>query len=163
MMAFDPVIKPVGVDKSHDNMYGLAPFGLHGKLFGKKSAPDHSIQDAYVNMTRDQWTSYVNTFVPLENKLIDYAMSATAPGDAMKSASGDVDTAFASQEASNARRLRSQGITLDADQQAAQTRATGVSKALADVHAQSTARDLTLQRQQSLLGNPAPNFGKGGT
>jgi hypothetical protein len=120
-----------------------------------------SAQDQYVNMTRDQWTTYMNTFVPLENKLNDYAISSQAAPDAMRLASQNVDRAFTAQEGSTDRQLRGMGVTLDADQRAAQIRETGISKALADVHAQSTARDLTLGRQQTLLGNPAPNFGVG--
>lgn len=112
----------------------------------------------FESMTRQQWANYISTFAPLENKLIDTAMSVDAVPNAMRDAQADVESAYASSTASTDRRLRGQGITLDADQQLARTKATGISKALADVRAQSLARDLTTNRQQTILGNPAPNL-----
>ncbi len=58
-------------------------------------------------------------------------------------------------------RLRGLGLTLSADEQHAMDRSTGLSRSLADVGAQNTARDQTLARQQSILGNPAPTIGLG--
>lgn len=129
------------------NMYGIAP--------GSK---DYAAQ-TYAAMTRDQWANYVNTFVPLENQLIQYATDPTQVTKAMTNASADVNASFNQQEGATQRRLRGLGVTLDADQQAAQKRQFGLSRALADVGAQNTAGDLTRQRQQSILGNPAPVSG----
>ena len=118
----------------------------------------HAAQ-TYAAMTRDQWANYVNTFVPLENQLIQYATDPTQVTKAMTNASADVNASFDQQEGATQRRLRGLGVTLDADQQAAQKRQFGLSRALADAGAQNTAGDLTRQRQQSILGNPAPVTG----
>ena len=115
-----------------------------------------SAADTYAALTRDQWANYVSTFVPIENQLIDYATDRTRPLTAMADASTDVNAAYDAQQGSTARRLGGLGVSLNADEQAAQQRAFGLSKSLADVGAQNNARDLTVQRQQSLLGNPAP-------
>jgi hypothetical protein len=112
--------------------------------------------DTYAAITRDQWANYVGTFVPIENKLINYATDPNAPAAAMSSASQNVSDAFANQEGATDRRLRGLGVTLSPEEQDAQRRATGISKSLADVQAQNTARDLTVQRQQSILGSPVP-------
>ena len=77
----------------------------------------------------------------------------------MQEASADVNQSFDAQEGVLGRRLRGMGVSLTAEEQAAGTRSLGLSRSLADVQAQNMARDLTVQRQQSLLGNPAPTMG----
>lgn len=112
--------------------------------------------DTFAALTRDQWAQYVSTFVPIENKLIQYATDPNQPVQAMAGAHQDVDQAFTAQEGATQRRLHGLGVTLGGDEQAAATRATGLSHGLADVNAQNVARDLTVQRQQSILGSPVP-------
>lgn len=114
------------------------------------------VGDAFAKLTRDQWYTYVNTFVPIENKLIEYATSPTVVGDAMKSASADATGSFDAAQAGAARRLQGLGVSLDADEKQASDRSFGLAKSLADVGAQNTARDVTRQRQMSVLGNPSP-------
>ena len=116
-------------------------------------------QDTYAALTRAQWNEYVSTFVPIENQLIQYATNPQVATDAMQEASSDVNAAFDAQAGATDRRLRGFGVTLGADEQRAQQRATGLSRALADVGAQNMAGDITRQRQQSILGNPAPTGG----
>lgn len=115
--------------------------------------------DTFAALTRDQWATYVSTFVPLENQLIDYATDAARPDQAMAEASTRVNAAFDAQAGATERRLRGLGVTLDADERAAQQKSYGLSRSLADVGAQNLARDLTVRRQQSVLGNPAPQGG----
>lgn len=122
----------------------------------KKVAPGTPVGDAYAQLTRDQWYTYVNTFVPIENKLIDYATSRTVVGDSMKSASAEATGSFDAAQAGAARRLQGLGVALDADEKQASERSFGLAKSLADVGAQNTARDVTRQRQASILGNPSP-------
>jgi hypothetical protein len=112
--------------------------------------------DTYAALTREQWANYVSTFVPLENQLIDYATNKDKPLEAMAEASADVNASFDMQQGALDRRLRGQGVTLNADEQAARNRSFGLSKSLADVGAQNMAGQLTRERQQSVLGNPAP-------
>lgn len=111
----------------------------------------------YAALTRDQWANYINTFVPLENKLIDYATNTALPGQKMAEASQNVESQFAQSQGATQRRLSGMGVTLSGDEQAAQAKSYGLSKSLADVGAQNTAREATINRQQSLLGNPAPD------
>lgn len=112
--------------------------------------------DTFAALTREQWADYQNTYVPLENQLIQQAMDPEAANQAMASASQNVNDSFTAQQGATDRRLRGLGLQLTPEQQAASTRATALSKSLTDVGAQNTARDLTIQRQQSILGNPAP-------
>lgn len=113
--------------------------------------------DTYAALTRQQWSDYVSTFVPVENQLIDYATDPTKVSGAMSSASTNVNDAYDAQQGATQRTLQGLGVTLNPDEQAAQTRATGLSRSLADVQAQNLAGDQTRQLQQSILGNPAPS------
>jgi hypothetical protein len=130
----------------------MAGFGLN---WAGRSRP-MSASDTFAALTREQWADYQNTFVPLENQLIQMATDPEAANQAMADASQNVNDSFAAQEGATDRRLRGLGLQLTPEQQAASTRATALSKSLTDVQAQNTARDLTVQRQQSILGNPAP-------
>lgn len=127
-----------------------------GKVFGSGGPAATPVGDAYAALTRDQWNTYVQTFVPIENKLIGYASDPGVVTSAMADASQDITGAFDAQQASTGRRLKGMGLTLDADEQRASDKSFGLAKSLADVGAQNTARDVTVQRQQNILGNPAP-------
>lgn len=132
----------------------LGTGGSYGMGINPKSK--NYANNTFAAITRQQWANYVNTFVPIENKLIQYATDPGVVSDAMERASQGVTDSFAAQEGATQRRLKGLGVTLDADEQQAQSRATGLAKSLADVGAQNVTRDLTVQRQQSILGNPAP-------
>lgn len=120
-----------------------------------------SANDTFAALTRDQWSSYVQNFVPFENKLIDYSNDPGIVTGAMNQASVDVNAAFANRQEASQRRLRGLGLTLDADEQRAATRSFGLARTLADVQGQNSARDATLARQQSIMGNPTPKVGLG--
>lgn len=130
------------------------PLGWFGN--NKAEATGPTAGDLFASATRQQWSDYVNTFIPIENKLIKYATDPQVVTDAMSGAASDVNDAFAAQEGATQRRLKGLGVQLSGDEQAAETRSTGLMKSLAGVQAQNTARDLTTQRQQSILGSPAP-------
>ena len=138
--------------------YRTLSLGNSGNVnaFGINQGSKTYASDTYAALTRQQWADYVSTFVPIENQLIDYAMSPSTVGDAMAEASADVGAAYDAQQGATQRRLKGLGVSLDADQQAAQKRDFGLSKSLADVGAQNTAAALTRQRQSQILGNPAP-------
>lgn len=112
--------------------------------------------DAYAALTRDAWIRYVSTWVPYEDKLIEFATDPTQAATAMSEASAFVDQSFRQQQGATQRRLSGLGLRLDADEQSAVDRSYGLAKSLADVSAQNMARDQTIARQQSVLGNPAP-------
>lgn len=118
--------------------------------------PSTTASDQFAAATRQQWADYTSTFIPIENNLIKYATDPNAASDAMASAHTDVDNAFTAQQGATQRHLQGLGVSLDPDEQQAQTRSAGLEQSLADVQSQNTARDLTVQRQQSILGNPAP-------
>lgn len=126
---------------------------------GGDDAPSTTASDTFAAVTRQQWSNYVNTFIPIENKLIQYATDPTVVSSAMSGASSDVHNAFDASQGGIQRRLAGLGTSLSPDEQAASTRSTGLEEGLADVQAQNTARDLTTQRQQSILGSPVPTAG----
>lgn len=116
-----------------------------------------SASATFAALTRDQWANYVQTFVPVENQLIKYATDTSLPGAEMAKASQNVQSAFGAQEGATQRALSGLGVTLSADEQAAQKRSFGLSKSLADVQAQNMTGDVVRARQQSLLGSPMPS------
>jgi predicted exporter len=121
-----------------------------------------SASDALASLTRAQWADWVSNWQPFENKLFDYAQDPTVVAKAMTGASQDVNAAFDQQAVSTQERLRGLGMSLNADEQHAVNRSTGLARSLADVNAQNLARDSARARQQSILGNPAPNITSGG-
>lgn len=143
-----------------------AAFALGGMLggqaylaadrMGNQPQPVDDVGQAYAAMTRDAWATYVQTFMPFENKLIEYAGDSSQPVQAMQRASTTVNRVFDRQQADSADRLHSMGLTLDADEQAAVDRGYGLARTLADVGAQNRARETTVARQRSILGNPNP-------
>lgn len=119
--------------------------------------------ETYAALTRQQWADYVSTYVPIENKLIGFATDATQPAKAMAAASQNVQNAFAAQEGDFQRKMQGLGVSLTADEQAAQQRAAGLSKSLADVQAQNVAQSQTRNLQYGLMGSPAPDATKQAT
>lgn len=128
-----------------------------GNLSAMSAASKPSASQTYAALTRQQWADYVSTYVPLENKMIEFATDRTQPAKAMAAASENVSDAFAMQEGDFQRRLQGLGTTLTADEQAAQTRAAGLSKSLADVQAQNIAGTQTRELQYGLMGAASPN------
>lgn len=125
----------------------------YGVRYGSKNYAG----DTYAAMTREQWNTYLTAFVPIENQMIDYAMNPNTVRDAVTMARSDVDRSFDIQEGITERRMRGLGVTLNADEQQAADRQTGLAKALADVNAANMAVTRTEQRQRAIIGNPAPN------
>lgn len=121
------------------------------------SAPA-SASATYAALTRQQWADYVRNFVPIENSLIKYATDTTLPGQEMAKASQNVGMAFDAAQGSTQRKLAGMGVSLSGDEQAAQSKAYGLSRSLADVGAQNLARNATVARQQSVIGNPTADF-----
>ena len=151
---FDPIFGTV----RKSNTSRLDPLGLFKQNNPK---PDTYASDTFAAVTRQQWADYVNNFIPIENKLISYATDPGVVTDAMKQASTDVTNSFGAQQAATDRRLKGLGVALSPDEQAASNRQFSLSKSLADVQAQNVAGDLTRQRQQGILGNPAPTTSGG--
>lgn len=144
MATAPPAVQPQAVNASGVNMYGV------------RQGSDNYASDTYAAMTRDQWNTYANIFVPIENKLIEYATDPAVVTNAMATAGENVNDAFDAQGGQTQRRLKGYGLQLTGEEQASSDRQTGVARALADVNAQNNARDVTQARQQSILGNPVP-------
>lgn len=126
--------------------------GGGAQSFYGQSLPNYGSAEATnLALTRNQFSQYVNTFMPYEDKYIEYAMDPTQAATAMQSAKADVSGAFDRQAAATERRLRPLG-GLNADEQAVATRSLALSRAATSAGAQNRARDLTLQRQQAILG-----------
>lgn len=144
------------IAKSPGGLYGFT--SLKNNLFGGGgSAPSTVASDTFAALTKERWADYVKTFVPIENQLIDYATNPNTVSDAMSSASENVQGAYDAEQGAMGRRLKGLGLSLNADEQAASDRSSSLDRSLSDVQGQNMARDLTIQRQQSILGNPAPD------
>lgn len=146
-------------------VYGLPqqpaqPTGLNA--FGINPKSKTYASDSFAALTRDQWNTYLNTFVPLENQIIEYASSPGTVSNAVAEARQDVSQSFAQQQGIQQRQLRSLGITLTPEEQQAADRSSALSKSLADVNAGNQTATRVRDRQQSLLGNPAPSINTGG-
>ncbi len=116
------------------------------------SLPNYGNAEATNNaLTRQQFSTYVNTFLPYEDKYIEYAMDPTQAAQAMQAAQANVAGAFDRQAAATERRLRPLG-GLNPEEQAVATRSLALARAAASAGAQNRARDLTLQRQQAIIG-----------
>ena len=61
--------------------------------------------DTYAALTRQQWADYVSTYVPIENKLIDFAMDTSQPEKAMNAATMGIWTRYCIQLSGTARNV----------------------------------------------------------
>lgn len=152
-MATNPFLRGAGMlppQPTMTNQGGIAnPYG------GGNVGAGMSAEAALAAFTRQQWQDYVSQFIPIENELIDYAMDESLPGKNMARAVESVQKGFAAQPAITERRMRGLGIQLNPDEQASAKRDTALQKGLSEVQAANTARDLTVDRQRSLMGGPA--------
>jgi hypothetical protein len=119
--------------------------------------PKDYAQQTFAALTRQQWDDYLRNFVPLENIMIEYATNPQTVTDAVMQARTDVGMSFEAQQGMNERRMRGLGITLGEDEQRAVDRQQGLARSLADVTAANMTTERVRDRQQSLMGNPAPN------
>jgi hypothetical protein len=115
-----------------------------------------SAQDTFAALTRAQWDEYLSTYVPLENLMINYATDPNAVSQAVSSARRNVGMSFDAQQGVNQRRMRGLGLTLDSDEQRAADRSSALARSAADVTAANLTADRVRERQQGLMGNPAP-------
>ena len=115
-----------------------------------------SAQETFAALTRAQWDQYLSDYVPLENLTINYATDPNAVSTAVANARRGVAQSFDAQQAATGRRMRGLGLTLDPDEQQAADRSTALARSLADVSAANLTADRVRERQQTLLGNPAP-------
>ena len=115
-----------------------------------------SANQAYAALTRQQWDDYLSVWVPFENENIAYATDPATVDNAVKQARSDVAQSFDMQPGIQERRLRGLGVTLNGDEQRANTRAMGLAEALADVNAANVTQQRTRDRQRAVMGMPTP-------
>lgn len=125
-------------------------------FMGLNTGSKNFAQNAFAAITRQQWDDYLQNYVPVENRLINYAMDEQAPVQAAELAGRGIGQAFDQQRESTGRRLAGMGLQLTPEEQAAADKQSRLSESLATVGAMNNARDATLQRQQGILGNPTP-------
>lgn len=116
-----------------------------------------SAQQTFADLTRQAWQDYMSRFMPLENLLIDYATDPEEVTKAVARARESVATQFGVQEGITERGLRGRQITLTPEERAAAERERNLTRSLADVHAANLAREQTVSRQRSILGQPMPS------
>lgn len=129
------------------------------KFGGRGKEPTNFAAETYARLTRESWYTYMNELgVPQENQLLRYATDPAVVSNAMTEASQDVNQSFDRQTGITDQRIRSLGLSLDPDEQAASARSTGLARSLADVGAQNRTRDMVRARQQAIIGNPSPDI-----
>lgn len=135
---------------------GARGMGGGGGTPGLPPAPV-SAQQTFADLTRQAWQEYMSRFMPLENLLIDYATDPEEVTKAVTRARESVATQFEAQEGITERGLRSRQITLTPEERAAAERERNLTRSLADVQAANLAREQTVSRQRSILGQPMPS------
>jgi hypothetical protein len=120
--------------------------------------PKDFAQQTFAALTRQQWDDYLSYYVPVENELIQYATDPDVVKNAVMNARTDVAQSFDAQVGADERRRRGLGVTLEADEQRAVDRSSSLARSLADVSAANLTTERVRDRQQSLLGNPAPSI-----
>lgn len=148
-------INSLGISKAPDPYYD--PNAPRNAL-GVRYDADKYAADTQAALARDQWDTYLQTFMPLENNLVSYAQNKALPGENAERAIEAVSGAFEAQTGMTERRMKAYGIQASPEQKAALDRSTKLNQSLAEVQAGNTARDTTLQRQRSIMGG-APQGG----
>lgn len=141
---------------------GGTTYGSGTDFMGLNPRSKNFAQNAFAAITRQQWDDYLTQYVPIENRLIDYAMDEDAPVAAAERAGRGIGQSFEQQRESTGRRLAGMGLQLTAEEQASADKQSRLSESLATVGAMNNARDTTTQRQQGILGNPSPQLPRGG-
>lgn len=108
--------------------------------------------DTMTALSRDQWDTYLQTFMPMENNLIRYATDISKPAVNAERAIEQVGQSFEQQTGMQERRMKAYGIQATDEEKAALSRSTALNKGLAEVQAGNMARDATIRRQRSVLG-----------
>lgn len=109
--------------------------------------------DNYARLTRDMWAAWVANFLPIENRLVEYAMDRDLAAKQAEKAQESVREAF---ELSALRQARGIRVPLTPEEQAAADRQRAMAQSLAEVNAANVARQATLSRQRQLIGIGMP-------
>jgi len=116
--------------------------------------PYTSPTQALANVSSQEWSTYMQHFVPYENTLIQYAMDPNKPLANMQLAQQEQQAAQTQAQGIQTRQLQQTDTTLTPEQAQAVQKTRGISSAVSSVTAQNQARDVTVANQQAIAGMP---------
>jgi hypothetical protein len=106
------------------------------------------------NVTSQEWSTYMQHFVPYENQLIQYAMDPNKPLENMQLAQQQEQQAQTQATGIQTRQMQQTDTTLTPEQQAAVQRTRGISNAQSVVNVGNQAKDVTVANQMGIAGMP---------
>lgn len=107
--------------------------------------------DKMAQISRSQWENYKQTYVPIEDQLINLIGNEGELNDALGQANLSVTNAFDSSRAQTLRDLSRQGVTPDADQLAQLNKQSGLAEVAAQVEAANRVRQRDYERDTQAL------------
>lgn len=105
-------------------------------------------------ITQNEWSTYMQHFVPQENMLLQYATDTSLPGKNMGIAMGQQEQANAQAGGIEQRQLAQFDTQLTPEEQAEATKQRGIGNAVANVTAANRAKDVTVANQMAVMGAP---------
>jgi hypothetical protein len=126
---------------------------LNSMQFGTGGAPPGvPASDMLSNITSQEWSTYLQNFVPEENALISYAMNPNLAAQNMTTAQTNQQQANAQAPGIETRRLQQFDTTLTPEQKKAAELTRGIAGATSTVNAGNQAKDATVANQMGILG-----------
>ena len=125
---------------------GAGQFGVPGPV------PDPTA--ALGAISSQEWSTYMQHFVPMENQLIQYAMNPNQAATNMATAEGLQQQESKQASGIATRQLQQQDTQLTQQQQEAAGKQRGINAASAIVNTANQAKDVTVANQMSILGAP---------
>ena len=107
--------------------------------------------NALEGFTRQQWSDYANTYLPVQNMISGFATSNAPIQQAEQDAESNVAGAYSQAAGAQQRQLAGMGVTQTPAQKAAASREMGLSQGLSTVNAVNTARAQTYGLQQEAM------------
>jgi predicted membrane-bound mannosyltransferase len=105
-------------------------------------------------VTANEWSDYMQHFVPYENQLIQYAQDPNRPQKDMQTALGIQQAGNAQEPGIEQRQLAQYDTKLTAEEQTESNKQRGLNDALANVTAQNKAKDTAVANQMGIMGTP---------
>jgi hypothetical protein len=104
------------------------------------------------NIASQEWSTYLQNFVPEENALISYAMNPNLVAQNMQLAQQQQEQSNTQATGIEERRLAQFDTQLTPEQKAAADKTRGISNATSTVNAANVAKDVTVANQMGVLG-----------
>jgi len=106
-------------------------------------------------VSQQEWSTYLQHFVPYENQLIQYAMDPNQVTQATSQALATQEQANSQATGIQANNLAQMETSLTPEEKAAVDKQRGLSNSLANVQAQNKAKDVTVANQMGVMGSQA--------